>query len=113
MEQVETKVDVVASRSVGRNEASTDTSEHPVDVLAVMDALIHYATMQSGGVGRDYHEQARAAVEGLIEVAKVMLPANLCLTNPNVPDDTKLPLTATMGELRAIAAALVRVGALK
>lgn len=41
----------------------------PVDVLAVMDALIHYAAMQSGGVGRDYHEQARAAVADLIEAA--------------------------------------------
>lgn len=30
VEQVETKVDVLASRSVGRNEASTDISEHPV-----------------------------------------------------------------------------------
>lgn len=41
----------------------------PVDVLAVMDALIHYAAMQSGGVGRDYHKQARAAVADLIEAA--------------------------------------------
>lgn len=41
----------------------------PVDVLAVMDALIHYAAMQSGGVGRDYHEQARAAIADLIEAA--------------------------------------------
>ena len=42
----------------------------PVDVLAVMDALIHYATMKSGGVGRGYHEKARAAIAGLIEADK-------------------------------------------
>ena len=54
MEQVETKVDVLASRIVGRNEASTDTSEQPVDVLAVryyvghVQAQTEFAAVSTG-----------------------------------------------------------------
>ena len=57
MEQVETKVDVLASRIVGRNEASTDTSEQPVDVLAA-HYLPHAQRIVS--VARNFMSMARA-----------------------------------------------------
>ncbi|ALJ12599.1 hypothetical protein [Sphingopyxis macrogoltabida] len=49
-----------------------------------------------------------AAAPDLLAVACEMLPRNLCLTNPNIPDSTVVPLDVTMGELRRIAAAIVK-----
>jgi hypothetical protein len=81
-----------------------------IDVLSVIDDACHALNCTQTFMERNALLTARAAVAELIEVVKAMLPRNLCLTNPNVPDDTKLPLTATMGELRSIAAALARMG---
>lgn len=65
-------VDVLASRSVGRNETSTDTSEHPVDVLAVMDEAQCDAENTYGHDSQQVVElnAARAAVAELIEADK-------------------------------------------
>lgn len=49
-----------------------------------------------------------AASPDLLAVAKDMLPRNLCLTNQNISDGTVVPLEATMGELRRIAAAIAK-----
>lgn len=49
-----------------------------------------------------------AAAPDLLSVARTMLPANLCLTNPNVRDETVVPLEVTMGELRKIAAVVAK-----
>lgn len=46
------------------------------------------------------------AVQKLVETAQGMLPKGVCLTNRNIPDDFEVPLTTTMGELRALDAAL-------
>lgn len=52
-------------------------------------------------------------VAELIETGARMLPRNVCLGNTNVSDRTKLPLVATMGELREFAAALASAGGTK
>ena len=49
-----------------------------------------------------------AAAPDLLSVARTMLPENLCLTNPNVRDETVVPLEVTMGELRKIAAVVAK-----
>lgn len=49
-----------------------------------------------------------AGAPDLLAVAREMLPRNLCLTNPNVPDDTVVPLECTMGDLRKVAAAIAK-----
>lgn len=49
-----------------------------------------------------------AASPDLLTVAQNMLPRNVCLTNSNIPDSTVVPLEATMGELRAVAAAIAK-----
>lgn len=54
---------------------------------------------------------ANLANEELLAVARDILPRNLCLTNPNVPDSTVVPLDVTMGELRKIAAVVAKAGA--
>jgi hypothetical protein len=59
---------------------------------------------------REVEANARliAAAPDLLAVACEMLPRNLCLTNPNIGDDTVIPLDVTMGDLRKIAAAISR-----
>jgi len=59
-------------------------------------------------VGKPEDADLIAAAPDLLEVAKSMLPANVCITNPNVRDDTIIPLDVTIGELRKIAAAIAR-----
>jgi hypothetical protein len=49
-----------------------------------------------------------AVVPDLVKAAKGMLPRNMCLTNANIPDNTIVPLEASMGELRALAAILAK-----
>lgn len=49
-----------------------------------------------------------AAAPELLSAAKLALPSGVCLTNPNVPDDTVIPVDFTMGELRQIAAAIAK-----
>lgn len=65
--------------------------------------------MRVAAVFRNDLIEARAAVAELIEKGEAMLPRNLCLDNTNVSDSVKIPLLATMGELRAFASALARV----
>ena len=55
--------------------------------------------------------QVELALARLIVASEDLLPRNLCLDNPNVPDSTEVDLIATLGELRAFAAALRRIGA--
>ena len=43
-----------------------------------------------------------------VEAIRAFLPTNLSLDNPNIGDDVRMPLDCTMGELRALAAALSR-----
>lgn len=53
----------------------------------------------------------REAVERVREAASAMLPKNVCLTNPNWADGTVVPLETTLGELRALSAALSTLSA--
>lgn len=46
-------------------------------------------------------------LELLSAAAKSVLPENLCLTNKDVPDETVVPVDFTIGELRALHAAIV------
>lgn len=46
-------------------------------------------------------------LELLSAAAKSVLPENLCLTNKDVPDETVVPVDFTLGELRALHAAIV------
>lgn len=80
-----------------------------IDVLSVLDSLIEYHDTSDSLKGRNCIA-ARAAVAELIEAGKQLLPRSLCLNNPSWPDSTEIPLTSTLGELRAFAAALARVG---
>lgn len=49
-----------------------------------------------------------AAAPELLTTCESMIPARCCLTNPNIPDSTVVPMEATMGELRALAAAIAK-----
>lgn len=49
-----------------------------------------------------------AAAPELLAACLEAIPANLCLDNPNIPDDQVIPLDFTMGELRRIAAAVAK-----
>jgi hypothetical protein len=55
---------------------------------------------------RDYH--LIAAAPELLAAAKECLPLNIALNNPNVPDTMVVPMDATMGELRRLAAAIAK-----
>lgn len=44
----------------------------------------------------------------LLAAVSSMLPANLCTTNKNIPDDTLIPFNFTMGELRKFRATIER-----
>jgi hypothetical protein len=52
-----------------------------------------------------------AAAPELLAALKSVLPKNVCLTNRNVPDRSEVEFTITMGELRAIAAAIAKAEA--
>lgn len=90
---------------------TTDNKTLVVDALAVVDELIDFEERHAEYEPRQNHEarEARAAVAELIEKGEAMLPRNLCLGNSNISDSVKIPLVATMGELRAFASALARV----
>ena len=80
--------------------------------LAALDAAINGIVKDPVRERRGHRESlidVRAAVAELIERGAVMLPHGVCLTNPNVPDSLEVPLLATMGELRAFAAALANI----
>lgn len=49
-----------------------------------------------------------AAALDLLAACQSMIPTNVCLTNGNVPDSTIIPIDATMGDFRKIAAAIVK-----
>ena len=100
------------------NESATDLSA-PVDVLAMIEREFETAEAARRGhcmavdppTVKSYAMESRetlVAVRDLIEVASATFPRNLCATNPNVADSTKIPLTATYGELRKLHAALAR-----
>ena len=44
--------------------------------------------------------------DALVKALEGCIPSGVCLSNSNIPDDTIVPIDATMGELRAVAAAL-------
>lgn len=56
----------------------------------------------------DYEAMARATIadDRLLETAKSILPVNLDLGNANIGDDVMVPIDVTMGELRALKAAI-------
>ncbi len=56
------------------------------------------------GMGSEREAALMGEIARLREGVKAFLPRNICLTNRNVPDSVKIPLAATMGELRALAA---------
>jgi hypothetical protein len=49
-----------------------------------------------------------AAAPTMIEALRLCIPANVCLTNPNIRDDMIVPLDVPMGDLRKIAAAIAK-----
>ena len=53
-------------------------------------------------------DYARDAAMEMLAVCKHLLPKGICLTNTNVPDHFNVPLDATMGELRRLAAVIVK-----
>jgi hypothetical protein len=90
----------------------------PVDVARVLyGAQVDYYAMArltpNASAARLYCEHGAAAYnaakahESLLAAAKALVPANVELNNPNVPDSEEVPLIATMGELRALVAAIV------
>ena len=44
----------------------------------------------------------------LVEALQLCIPANVCLTNSNVPDSMIVPLDVPLGDLRKIAAVLAK-----
>lgn len=69
---------------------------------------VYYRIEADGMDMRAANARLIAAAPDLLAVACEMLPRNLCLTNPNIGDDTVIPLDVTMGDLRKIAAAISR-----
>lgn len=49
-----------------------------------------------------------AAAPDLLEALRLCIPRNVCLTNPNVRDDTILPMDVPIGDLRRIAAVIAK-----
>ncbi len=49
-----------------------------------------------------------AAAPELLEALQLAIPANVCLTNSNIPDGMIVPLDVPMGDLRKIAAAIAK-----
>ena len=74
------------------------------------------AVIPCGGMaGRTFKEATECAArivhcvnthDALVKALEGCIPSGVCLTNSNIPDDTIVPIDATMGELRAVAAAL-------
>ena len=74
------------------------------------------AVIPCGGMaGRTFKESTECAAhivrcvnthDALVKALEGCIPSGVCLTNSNIPDDTIVPIDATMGELRAVAAAL-------
>jgi len=52
--------------------------------------------------------QLRDRVAGLEEGVSDLLPRGVCWDNPNIPDDTVLPIDMTMGEIRKARALLTQ-----
>jgi Lar family restriction alleviation protein len=68
------------------------------------EAIAAWNTRHAEAAQLDAMRAAREALRG-------MLPGNLCLANNVLPDDALVPLDTTMGELRAVAAALASLTA--
>lgn len=49
-----------------------------------------------------------AAAPELLAACESAIPEGVCLTNPNIPDDTAIPIDCTMGDLRKLAAAIAK-----
>jgi Lar family restriction alleviation protein len=52
----------------------------------------------------------RAENELMREVVSDLLPRGVCWDNPNIPDNTVIPVDMTMGEIRKARNALAQVG---
>lgn len=52
---------------------------------------------------------ARHEAPAMLAMLRKMIPSNVCLTNPNIPDNTILPMDVPIGDLRKIAAILARI----
>jgi len=78
------------------------------NVLGERDAALIEAAFK---VATEAYRNARliAAAPEMVEALRAVLPAKLCTTNPNVPDDMDVHLTFSMGELRRIRAILAKI----
>lgn len=82
-----------------------------VDLLdAIKAAAKRLRLGVAGPLIADQLDATYDAVTGLVVAGQAMLPKGVCLGNTNVSDSTEVPLLATMGELRAFAAALAAFG---
>jgi hypothetical protein len=81
----------------------------PLDIAAILSNAGADADAPEGSQAWAL-AQVASTVINLIETGKQLLPRNLCLNNPRWPDSTEIPLTTTLGELRAFAAVLARIG---
>ncbi|WP_179504381.1 MULTISPECIES: hypothetical protein [unclassified Sphingomonas] len=52
------------------------------------------------------HDPRDALIAQMAAALQSLIPANLCTSNANVPDDTIIPVDMTMGDVRAAVAAL-------
>jgi hypothetical protein len=59
--------------------------------------------------GLDNSALNAGVIQKLIEAARACVPVGICLTNPNVPEDTIVPIGAAYGELRALVEALALI----
>lgn len=55
--------------------------------------------------------EAKANAGRLLAALKQLIPTNICLSNPNLPDSTVVPCDVTLGELRAASAAIAKAEA--
>lgn len=58
----------------------------------------------------DYYAETRAELAELVRAASGFLPRAVCVTNTNAPDSAEVSLLTTLGELRALRAALSKFG---
>ncbi len=74
--------------------------EGEVDVFEIADAALSALNTRTPSL---------AAQDGLVEAVTRFMPTNINLANKNVDDREIIPLDVTLGELRAIAAALASI----
>ena len=81
----------IKSTKAGFMKGNYDTEREHIAALAMYDAR-------------------QAEIDEAVELLRLCVPSNLCLTNPNVKDDINVPFDMTIGEIRLMADFIAKHG---